>query len=231
MMKTLLLAVFWVLGAATVALADDRAQHYNQVRLQSEQREAVSNDTMHVTLGTSGESMDAAKLARRINADMEWALATAEGLDKIKASTGSYQTWPVHHKTEFQGWRAQQTLMLEGTDMEGLSQLTGQLQERLQVKSMNFTVSDAQRTAVENRLISAALEAFKERARIVGDNLQATGFRIVELNVNTGRQPPPVIYQARVAASAMESDAGVAVAGGETDIVVTLSGTIELQMP
>ena len=117
------------------------------------------------------------------------------------------------------------------TDMEGLSQLTGQLQERLQVKSMNFTVSDVQRTAVENRLINAALEAFKERARIVGDNLQATGFRIVELNVNTGRQPPPVVYQARMAASAMESDAAVSVAGGETDITVTVNGTIELLMP
>ena len=229
-MKTLLLTVFCVLGAASAALADTTL-NYNQVRLQSEQREAVSNDTMHVTLGTSGEDKDAARLARRINADMERALATAKGFDKVKASTGSYQTWPVHHKTEFQGWRAQQTLMLESADMEGLSQLTGQLQEQLQVKSMNFTVSDVRRTSVENRLISAALEAFKERARIVGDNLQATGFRIVELNVNAGGQPPPVIYRARMAASAMESDAAVAVAGGETDIVVTVNGTVELLMP
>ena len=94
----------------------------------------------------------------------------------------------------------------------------------------NFTVSDARRTAVENRLISAALEAFKERARIVGDNLQATGFRVVELNVNSGGQRPPVVYQARMA-SAMESDTAVAVAGGETDVVVTVNGTIELLMP
>ena len=229
-MKALLLAVFCTLGVASAALADT-TQHYNQVRLQSEQREAVSNDTMHVTLGTSGEGKDAAKLARRINEDMEWALATAKVFEKVRASTGSYQTWPVHHKTEFQGWRAQQTLMLEGTDMEGLSRLTGQLQERLQVKSMNFTVSDTRRRAVENRLISAALEAFKERARIVGDNLQATGFRIVELNVNSGGQRPPVVYQARMAASAMESDSAVAVSGGETDIVVTVNGTIELLMP
>ena len=229
-MKTLLLTFFCVLGAASAALADTTL-NYNQVRLQSEQREAVSNDTMHVTLGTSGEDKDAARLARRINADMERALATAKGFDKVKASTGSYQTWPVHHKTVFQVWRAQQTLMLESADMEGLSQLTGQLQEQLQVKSMNFTVSDERRTAVENRLISVALEAFKERARIVGDNLQATGFRIVELNVNAGGQPPPVIYRARMAASAMESDAAVAVAGGETDIVVTVNGTVELLMP
>ena len=231
MMRTLLLVLACALCPVSTTLADDATQRYNQVRLQSEQREAVSNDTMHVTLGTSGEDKDAARLAVRINADMEWALAAAQPFTGVRASTGSYQTWPVYHKTEFQGWRAEQTLMLEGVDMEALSRLTGRLQERLQVKSMNFTVSDARRTAVENRLISTALEAFKERARIVGDNLQASGFRIVELNVNTGGQPPPIVYQARVAASVMESDAAVSVAGGETDIVVTLTGTIELQIP
>lgn len=231
MKQALLLTLCCVLGTISVAQADENALRYNQVRLQSEQREAVSNDTMHVMLETSGEGKDAARLARRINADMEWALAAAQGFEQVKAATGSYRTWPVHHKTEFQGWRAQQNLMLESTDMERLSELTGRLQERLQVKSMNFTVSDARRTAVENRLINAALEAFKERARIVGDNLQATGFRVVELNVNSGGQPPPVVYRSRMAASTMESDAAVAVSGGETDIVVTVNGTIELQMP
>lgn len=230
-MKTLRMAVLCLSCVATAAPADT-TQRYNQVRLQAAQHEAVSNDTMHVTLSTSGEDKDAARLAARINADMEWALAQAQGFEQVKAGTGSYQTWPVHHKSEFQGWRARQSLMLESKDMQGLGQLTGRLQERLQVKSMNFTVSDARRTAVENRLISAALDAFRERARIVGDNLQATGFRIVELNVNAGGQQPPVVYRARMAASAMEADAAaVAVTGGESDIQVTVDGVIELLMP
>ena len=41
------------------ALADEPAR-YNQVRLQSQESESVSNDTMYVTLIASGEARDAA---------------------------------------------------------------------------------------------------------------------------------------------------------------------------
>lgn len=220
-----------VLAAATAARADDAALRYNQVRLQAQQSESVSNDTMHVTLNTYAEMQDSSRLAARINQDMDWALAKAKQYSDVKVSTGGYQTWPVTHKDVTTAWRGQQDLILESRNTEMLSQLTGQLQEKLKIKSMSFSVSDEQRIAVENRLIDASLNAFKVRARIVGDNLNAKGYRIVELNVGTTAQRPPVMYQARMATMAMESSDAVAVEGGESDVQVTVSGTIELQIP
>ena len=224
-MKYLLLVCLAVF--TTTGLASDEL-HYNQVRLQSRQTESVSNDTMHVTLQTYAEMQAPAKLAARINQEMEWALAQAKQVKGVKVSTGSYQTWPVTRKEVTTAWRGQQDLMLESQDTEILSQLTGRLQEKLQIKSMNFTVSDEKRVAVENRLIDVALNSFKERARIVGDNLKASGYRIVNINVNTSSQRPPVMYQARMAT--MEANDAVAVAGGESDIRVTVDGTVELQI-
>jgi len=215
---------------AGAARADDEL-HYNQVRLQSQQSESVSNDTMHVTLQTYAEMQDPARLAARINQEMEWALAKAQEVEGVKVSTGSYQTWPVTRKEVTTGWRGQQTLILESRDTEVLSRLTGQLQEKLQIKSMNFTVSDEKRVAVENRLIDIALNAFKERARIVGDNLKADGYRIVEVNVGTTTQRPPVMYQARMATMSSAAGEAVAVEGGESDVRVTVNGTIELHIP
>jgi len=226
-MKHSLLMFCLALMAATGQADDDL--HYNQIRLQSGQTESVSNDTMHVTLQTYAEMQDPSKLAARINREMEWALAKAKGVEGVKVSTGSYQTWPVTRKEVTTGWRGQQALILESRDTEVLSRLTGQLQEQLQIKSMNFTVSDEKRVAVENRLIGIALNAFKERARIVGDNLKADGYRIVEINVSTSSQRPPVIRQARVAA--MDAGNAVAVEGGESDVRVTVNGTIELHIP
>ena len=214
---------------ATVAGADT-SQHYNQVHLQSQQSESVGNDTMQVTLGTHAEQRDPASLARKINEDMQWALAKAKQVKGVKVSTGSYQTWPITNKQVTTGWRGQQSLELESKDTESLARLAAELQDRLQIKSMNFTVSDEKRMAVENRLIERALNAFKERARIVGDNLQANGYRIVDITIGTSRQAPPVMYKARMA-MAMEASAPVAVEGGESDIRVTVDGTIELFIP
>ena len=208
----------------------DSDLHYNQVHLQSQQSESVSNDTMHVTLGTHAEQRDPASLARKINEDMEWALAKAKQVKGVKVSTGSYQTWPITSKKVTTGWRGQQSLVLESKDTGSLARLAGELQDKLQIKSMNFTVSDDKRMAVENRLIEAALNAFKDRARIVGDNLKADGYRIVDINIGTSGQAPPVRHMPRMA-MAMEANNTVAVEGGESDVQVTVDGTIELFIP
>ena len=228
-MKYLIILAALVTGI-NVAFADDELR-YNQVRLQSQQTEAVSNDTMHVSMNTYAEMQDPAKLAAKINNDMEWALQQAKQVPGVKINTGSYQTWPITRKEVTTGWRGQQDLVLESADTETLSRLVGQLQDRLQIKSMNFTVSDEKRTGVENRLIDAALDAFKQRARIIGNNLKASGFRIVEINVNSSTQRPPMLRQARMASMSMEASDAVAVEGGESDVSVTVNGTIELKIP
>ena len=228
-MKYLIILAGLVTGI-NVAFADDELR-YNQVRLQSQQTEAVSNDTMHVSMNTYAEMQDPAKLAAKINNDMEWALQQAKQVQGVKINTGSYQTWPITRKEVTTGWRGQQDLVLESADTETLSRLVGQLQDRLQIKSMNFTVSDEKRTVVENRLIDAALDAFKQRAGIIGNNLKASGFRIVEINVNSSTQRPPMLRQARMASMSMEASDAVAVEGGESDVSVTVNGTIELRIP
>jgi predicted secreted protein len=212
-------------------VAADEAPRYNLVRLQAQESESVSNDTMHVTLTASGERRDAAELASQVNADMAWALDLAKRHAGVKVSTGNYRTWQVRQDNKMKGWQARQDLVLESRDTRALSQLTGLLQEKLQVDSMRFSVSAETRTGVENRLIELALQAFKVRARIIGDKLQASGYRIVDLDVGTFAQQPPVVYRARGAVVAMESDMPVATEGGESNIQVTVSGTIELTMP
>ena len=225
-----LLLSMWLLAAPALADDDDKPR-YNLIRLQAERVEQVTNDTMHVSMYTYGEDRDAAALARRINADMAWALEQAGMYKDIKARTGSYRTWPVERdKILTKGWRGQQSLELESTVTESLSKLTGVLQERLKINSMRFTVSDQAREAAENRLIEQALEAFKERARIIRVNLQATGYRVVDINVGSSAQPPPIRYQARMA-TADVAESKVAVEGGESEIRVMVSGTIELVAP
>jgi predicted secreted protein len=230
MMRVVLLLAC-MLAVSTAVRADDDSPRYNQVRLQAQQSESVSNDTMHVTLNSYAEMQDSSKLAARINQEMDWALTEARQFSGVKVSTGSYQTWPVTRKEFTTGWRGQQDLILESRDTETLSQLAARLQEKLKIKSMSFSVSDEKRIAVENRLIDSALNAFKVRAGIVGDNLNASSYRIVDINVGTSAQRPPVMYQARMSSVSMEAGDAIAVEGGESDVQVTVSGTIELQIP
>lgn len=215
----------------TAAAQADTETRYNQIHLQAQQSESVGNDTMHVTLNAYAEAKDPVRVAEQINADMTWALELAGQRTELSVSSGGYQTYPVYRENILKGWRGQQTLELEGNDTKVIGQLVGQLQEKLQVKNIRFSVSDETRERVENRLIGLALDAFKARARIVGDNLGASGYRIVELSINSASQRPPMPYQVRMAAAPMEADSAIAVEAGESDIRVTVNGTLELTLP
>jgi predicted secreted protein len=232
-MKRLLPFILLVLLTAMRPAQAEDPMRYDQVSLSAAVSEQVGNDTMHVTLGTYGEDSDAARLAARINHDMEWALSVVKTHNEVKAATGSYQTWPLTAKDgrTTTGWRGQQTLDLESRDSELLGKLSGELQQRLKISNMSFTVSDERRSGVENRLIGRALDAFKVRARIVATSLQARDFRIVSITINTSSQQPPVMYRPRMALASVESDSAVAVENGESEVQVSVTGSIELVMP
>jgi len=221
-----------VLCSLQPALAGDEPR-YNQVQLEAQASEQVGNDILQVTLTTYGEHHELSKLAAQINADMEWALGRAKVHAKVKIATGSYQTFPLTSKDgrSTTGWRGQQSLHLESREITELGELAGELQEKLRITGMQFTVSDARRNAVENRLIERALDAFKARARIVADNLQARDYRIVAININTSSRQPPVMYRQKMAMGVLEADSAVAVEGGESEVQVSVNGSVELVLP
>ena len=96
---------------------------------------------------------------------------------------------------------------------------------------MSFSVSEEKRTEVENRLIGRALDAFKARAAIIVGNLHATGYRIVDMTISTSSQRPPVPYPVGRMVATMQAESRVAVEAGESDVSVSVSGTIELSLP
>lgn len=229
-----LIAATCLLLLVTLPVRADDAPRYNQVNLAAQSSEQVANDTLQVTLTTYGEDAQLAKLAAQINADMDWALAKVKPHADVKSSTGSYQTYPVTSKDgrTTTGWRGQQTLQLESRSITALGALAGELQDRLRITAMQFTVSNERRTAVENRLVDAALDAFKTRARIVADNLKARDYRIVNVSINTSSSmQPPVMYRSKLAMASVEADSAVAVEGGESEVQVSVNGTIELVLP
>ena len=83
------------------------------------------------------------------------------------------------------GWVARQGLRLESQDAEALSELLGELQERVAIQSINYSISEAARDAAEDELIAEALAQFSRRANLIASELGHDGYRIVRINVGT----------------------------------------------
>jgi len=218
-----LLALF-----AVDARAGDAPDPMHRVSFQVERSREVANDRMQAVVGITDEDVDSSRLADRINKTMTKALATAKRTKGVKVKSGGYSTHPVHEKGKLRRWRASQDLILESADVEAVSKLVGTLQNDLQLKSINFSVSPERRSEVEDELVAEVLEAFRKRAEIVRQSLGARAYEIVQISINTQggveRRRAPMMAMEM---SSRAAGAPPAVEGGSSRIVTHASGTIE----
>jgi predicted secreted protein len=205
---------------------------YNLVRLDAAATAEVRNDQMRVQLVVEHTARDAAALPDLVNADMRWALDLAKRHSAVRAQTGEYSTQPDFTSTRITGWRALQELVLEGEDFGAVSALVSALQEKLQVRGMQFLPTRATRLKAEADLTRDAIKAFSDRAVLISEAMGAKGYEVVDVSV--GSAPEQVMYRRApqmmmsVAADAAAAPP-VAVEGGTATITVNVNGQIQLR--
>jgi predicted secreted protein len=225
-MRKLLLVV---LCAPLLGTAQTPETLFNLVALNAQAEREIPNDLLSATLAAEAEGADPAQLADGVNKAMQRALATAQGYKSVKAQSGAYQTFPVYDKNRVARWRVRQELRLESANFAAATELVGKLQANLVVTGLNLSVSNEARRKAENALIPEALASFDERARVVRDAMKAKGYRMRDLQVSAGGGAPPRPMMAMARGMASESIAQPAIEPGSTRIVVTVSGTVQLQ--
>ena len=218
-----------LLGPRT-AMADEAEPPMNRVSFQVERRRDVDNDWVTAVLAVTEDDLDSAKLADRINQTMTWAIGIARAHKDLSVKTGGYSTHPVYGDSDrrIRAWRASQQLILEGDSAEKVSAAVGELQSRLQLQSMRFSVSRELRRLTQDELIAAGLGAFRARAELVRTSLGKSGYEIVSISINTGGSvgPMPRFEAARAMASSVSPPA---LEAGTSTVTVGVNGTIELE--
>ncbi len=225
--KQISLIILLVTLIAGPAAASDPL-HYNLVNLQAEAFDLVDNDLLIVTLAAVTEANTARDAARSVNEKMAWAAKLIGTHSAIKQQTLNYQTNPIYKNRTIAGWSVSQQLRLESADIEALTALTGALQEQLNVITLQFSVSPERQKAADDRLTTAALAAFTEKARLVATALGAQDFRYVNLSVDRGGTITDRQTYAMDMAMLQAVPPAPEVAAGESHITIRVSGTIQL---
>lgn len=216
------------LCGATPAAAQDGAEVYDRVDLSASAERAIDNDLLVAVVFAEVEENRQAEAANLVNAAIQWAVERARRVEDVDLQTAQYTTRPVYaNGRRIVGWVARQSLRLESLDAEVLSELLGELQERVAVQSVSYDISKAARDAAEDELIAEALAQFNRRAALVADELGRGGYRIVRIGINSSGGAPIPLYRERVALAA-DSAAPPALEAGVQTITVSINGTVEL---
>lgn len=229
-LHTFLRLLFLLSLAGAGAVHADPETTYNRVQLAESASAEVENDHLVVVMFAQSEGRDARQPADQVNQAIDWALATVKRHAAIRVQTLAYQTSPVYKDGKVRGWRVRQSLRMEGTDNRLLGDLTGQLQERLAVQSVEYQLSDEQRRATVAGLTDSALQHFTARAERIAQTLGHPGYRLVRISIDDGQSRPPPVMRAMVAeARASAAPAPATFAGGSQRLSVSVSGEIELR--
>ena len=211
--------------------ADDNDLHYDVIHLSASARSEVANDLMTVNLNAQAQGKDTSKLASEINNTMNWALSQLKSFPDVTARTRDYQTYPQYERngSKIRSWTATQTIELKSDNFEQAGKAIQLLQSRLQVQGMQLSAKPATREQAEDKLINEALDAFKRRALLVQNNMDASEYRIVNLSINTnnGGGPRPM-HRGASYDSAMSVESAPAIEAGTSSVTVRVDGQIQL---
>nr|MBX2885157.1 SIMPL domain-containing protein [Granulosicoccus sp.] len=223
------------LVAASSALAESELQQqYNVFSLSSQVEVDVDNDLMVAILAVQDEDKDPAVLANKINSTATWASNVLRPFATISFKTRDYQTYPRYDTSQSRrliGWRASQSIELETDDFEAAAKAIQQLQEKLQVQSIQLQVKSETRDKASDVLMTKALNSFKDRARLIQQNMNSSGFRIMDVNIETGHGRLHDYADERqitmMESQSVETEASIE--AGTTRVSVTVYGRIQLQ--
>jgi len=212
-------AVFSTAAATETAVTEDQVSFQVEVG-----REVVA------ILNVTAEEKKPAVVADKINSTMAWALDQARANKQVTSRSGSYQTYPVYDDDrKIVRWRGRQELLLESQNADQLSQLVGILQSRLQMQSLQFSVSPDRRRQAENELIEQALAAYQARAEIIRKSLGAKTYKLMDINIHSvGRGPIVPVRAAAVSTLSRSSVSKPALEQGTSRVNVQVSGKIRL---
>jgi predicted secreted protein len=202
------------------------------VQLQASANALVSNDEMVVTLSVEHDSNDVGVANRKVLEQTRAALEQARKVAGVKAKLAGMSTqpnWTTRGRPD--GWKVRASVVLESMRMPELAELAGDLSEHMQVASVQFRLSTESRRKLEQELLATAAKRFSEKAADVASAFGYKNATARELSISgstPGYAPPrPMMAMARM--SAESADMAMPTEGGESEVSVTVTGSVELQ--
>lgn len=222
--------------ALPVCASADTPLTYQRVDFSTEVARNIPNDQMNANLSIELSDKDAGRLAQQLTLAINDALKKAAAYPTVKATSGNQNTWPVYGSTltsssKLESWRGRAEIRLESKDFKAAGELIGKLQEKLQMNGISFVVSADTRSQTENSLTTEAITAFKARAEAIRTAWTAKSYRLVQMSLGSAGGPAPYMPMMMRSMKAADAESMPAqdLAGGETRLVVNVSGSIELQ--
>ncbi len=205
----------------------------NVVQLSASATVEVPQDWLTLTLSTSRDGPDAAVVQAQLRQALDQALVQArqQAQDgQLEVRTGDFHLSPRYSREgRITGWQGSAALVLEGRDFARIAALAGGI-PTLTMGGVQFGLSRAAQIRVEVDAQATAIDRFKAKAGEIARRFGFSTYTLREIAVNANDQgPTPRPRMLAMSAKSEAADAPVPLEAGKSAVVVTVSGSVQLQ--
>ena len=204
----------------------------NVVSLSASASVEVTKDQLTVVFSTTREGPDAAVVQAQLKQALDAALVEARKAARpgqLEVQTGAFAIHPRYApKGGTSGWSGSAELVVEGKDIQAISQLTGRIQT-LSIARVAFSLSREAREKVEAEVTAQAIARYRAKAEQVARQFGFGGYSLREVQVssNDAVVGMPVPMMRAQAARGIGEDA-LPVEAGKALVQTTVSGSVQL---
>jgi len=192
----------------------------------------VQQDLLSMTLSTTRDGPDPAAIQSQLKTALDAALAEARKSTQsgqLDVRTGNFNLSPRYTRDgKISGWAGYAELVLEGRDLPRIAQVAGRI-TTLTVGNVGFALSREQRAKVEVEAQTLAINAFKQKADELAKGFGFAGYTLREVSVNANSDEPVRPRMMAAQAKSLASDAAMPIEAGKTNVVVNVSGSVQLK--
>ena len=161
------------------------------ISFSTEVTKEVDYDVMEVTLFIKDENKNLKELNQTINQKVNAALEVLkkQSAVEVKKNTRSTQV-RYDSKGKQSGWIERADLVLESKDFVVLSQVISDLNDTFAITDVVQKLSKEAAVKFEDEMIKSALAQFQHKAQLIQTSLNAKGYEVVNLNLDSRNEMP-----------------------------------------
>ena len=163
----------------------------NVISFSTEVTKDVDYDVMEVTLFVKEETKNLKELNQTINQKVNAALEVLkkQSAVEVKKNTRSTQV-RYDSKGKQSGWIERADLVLESKDFVALSQVISDLNDTFAIADVMQKLSKEATAKFEDEMMKSALAQFQHKAQLIQTSLNAKGYEILNLNLDSRNELP-----------------------------------------
>ena len=224
-----------LVGASFSASAEGLSETKQATTFQftTEVSRTVEKDLMDVSLYSRKSGKSLVNLKNEVSVNLNKVLATVKQYPEIEVKAdGISNRVNYNEKGKVDGWIAEGYINLKSKNFSSIEKVLEGLSNQVAINDIRFSVSPETMKVLEDELTLEVIKRFKHKAEVVQKGLNAKGYQLVDVQLNTLNSEGtyygirPMMAMAKSASYATEE---MPLEAGKETISATASGRVEFK--